>query len=615
MNDLSNCIRFLTVDSVLKANSGHVGMCLGLSDVMTVLFTEFLKHDPKNPQWVNRDRVVLSNGHGSMLLYSALYLSGYDWDIETLKRFRQKGSEAAGHPEYDLKKGIEVTTGPLGQGLANALGMAIAKERLQSMYPEKIDYTTYCFVGDGCLMEGISHEVGALAPKLVSSGLVVIWDDNGVSIDGKITPWFEQDVLKRFKSYGFHVIENIDGHDFSQIRAALKQAKQVEKPCFIQMKTTIGKGVLEIEGEALAHGQPLDQSMVDRMRSHLKWPHPPFEIPSKLKQQWESNSALADDWVIPQDTIDSEHIWQWYLNQGERKVATRKASSQVLIEIAKQGKNLIGGSADLSASNLTTLPDSGLMNEHCFENRYIAYGVREFGMFGIANGLALAGLTPYVGTFLTFMDYGKNALRMSGLMKQRVIYVLTHDSIGLGEDGPTHQPVEQLVSCRAIPNVRVWRPCNLAETVVAWLDAMSYQGPTVLALSRQPIEVSNEVSRSEIEKGGYVLKKVKGAKGVILATGSEVELALQVADQLDIPLEVMSIPCLSIWNGEINYDRESCFVIEAGSSLGWGEYAPRKNIFSVDAFGISAKYEDVYAHFGLQVDKIAKTIKDILYES
>lgn len=615
MSDLANCIRFLTVDAVVKANSGHVGMCLGLADVMTVLFREVLRHNPKQPQWNNRDRVVLSNGHGSMLLYSALYLSGYDWKIDELKQFRQLRSCAAGHPELDVAKGIEVSTGPLGQGFANALGMAIAKERLNALYPGKFDYITYCFVGDGCLMEGISHEVGALAPTLIKSGLVVIWDDNGISIDGKIEPWFEKDVLKRFSSYGFEVIESVDGHNEEEIKAALLKAKASSKPCFIQMKTVIGKGCRAIEGDAKAHGQPLNEKMVEDMRQDLNWEYGPFEIPETLMKEWLVDSTEQNQFDLPEPASCKEALWSWYLEQQVEPMASRKLSSHVLQVLYKHYPHLVGGSADLTSSNLTGLPNAGLMNQHGFDNSYIAYGVREFGMFAIANGLALSGLTPYVGTFLTFVDYGKNALRMAALMKLRVVYILTHDSIGLGEDGPTHQPVEQLVMCRATPGVELWRPCNLAETTVAWIEALSYQGPTVLALSRQTIPVVEGKEYDDIVQGAYLLVKTDKPEGAILASGSEVPLALEIAKKLKdkIKLDVISVPSLDRWesnpkSGVIRVKREHCFVIEAGSCFSWLGYASKAHIFSVDSFGFSANKEEMYKEFGLTVDEISGKI-------
>lgn len=616
MNELSNCIRFLTVDAVMKANSGHVGMCLGLAEVMTVLFTEFLKHDPKRPDWHNRDRVVLSNGHGSMLLYSALYLSGYDWSIDELKAFRQMGSEACGHPELNVKKGIEVTTGPLGQGFANALGMAIAKERLNAIYPGEFDYTTYCFLGDGCLMEGISHEIGALAPKLVSKGFVVLWDDNGVSIDGQIDPWFERNVLKRFESYGFEIIENVDGHDVLKIREALSKAKKASKPCFIQLKTVIGKGCKEIEGHHKAHGQPLNPNMIENMRKDLKWEYGPFEIPEDLLAQWRSSTVESKAFEFKKEPDYKKILWDWCESVELESKASRQYSSMVLHEIYKHHPHLLGGSADLTSSNLTGIKDMGIMNDHAYDHPYIAYGVREFGMFAIANGLALSGLVPYVGTFLTFMDYGKNAVRMSALMGLRVIYILTHDSIGLGEDGPTHQPVEQLVTCRATPGLEVWRPCSLHETVVSWIAALSNNGPTVLALSRQAIDMVPKASFEEIEKGAYWLEKQDNPDIAILASGSEVPLALRVAKLLEgkASVDVISVPCMDRGNLEsvIKVDRSRCFAIEAGSRYSWYKYA--EHVFSVDEFGHSASANDVYEAFGLTektiFDKIVETIDE-----
>lgn len=612
---LSNCIRFLAVDAIARANSGHPGMPLGMADIMTVLFREVLNHDPKYPNWMNRDRLVISNGHGSMLLYAALYLSGYDWDIEEIKNFRQLGSHAAGHPELDISKGVEVTTGPLGQGLANAIGMAISAKRLAKIYGEdKINYHTFCFVGDGCLMEGISHEAASLAPKLVDSGLTVIWDDNGISIDGQIDPWFEQDVLTRFESYGFEVINDVDGHDPVAIKAALLAAREKRKPCFIQMKTKIGKGCYGYEGLAKAHGQPIDQEAIARMRQDLDWSHQPFEIPEELLKLWRVTSSGPKE-SLPEHQI-SLNLSDWLANQEESGEATRKASQRVLTEIAPAIPHLIGGSADLTASNLTKLPNPGQMNDHQYDHQYIAYGVREFGMFGIANGLALAGMVPFVATFLTFMDYGRNALRMAALMKLRVVYVLTHDSIGLGEDGPTHQPIEHLSMCRATPGVYTWRPCNLQETVASWMYAMNYRGPTVLALSRQSVGVVERAEMTKVQQGAYFQKFQEAFDVTILATGSEVSIALETSEILEgmgVRANVVSVPCLDLLSSSDVAtslgDRSQVFVIEAGASQSWTRWAPWENIFGVNDFGHSGTDKALYQHFGLVANEVAQKIK------
>ncbi|MCP8352155.1 transketolase family protein [Candidatus Synchoanobacter obligatus] len=614
---LADCIRFLAVDAISEAQSGHPGMPLGLADVMTVLYRDVLRHSPNHPSWANRDRVVLSNGHGSMLLYAALYLSGYPWTIEELKTFRQLGSDCAGHPEHDVGKGVEVTTGPLGQGLANAVGMALAAQRGQSLYgQDKINYHTFCFVGDGCLMEGISHEAASLAPKLLQQGLTVIWDDNGISIDGKITPWFENDVLKRFEGYGFHVIKNVDGHNFGDIRRALLEARQAKKPTFIQMKTTIGKGARSVEGTAKSHGQPLTQEAISQMRLDLDWPHAPFVIPDELLQQWDMRAVNYDTtWALPQDEDVADYLLSWLGEQEDRSLSTRVCSSLVQKAVSAKLRMLVAGSADLAASNLTQAAP-GLMNEHQPQHAYVAYGVREFAMFAIANGLALSGYLPLVSTFLTFVDYGRNALRMAAMMKQQVIYVLTHDSIGLGEDGPTHQPVEHLLICRATPNVQVWRPCNLQETVAAWLAALRHQGPTVLALSRQSVDVLPSVDDfSAVQQGAYFRKQTDHAVMTLVATGSEVAIAVKVAEVLDkkqVFCNVVSVPCRKADNQNLEqllvHGRDRCFVIEAGSSMSWYDLAPPQNIFGVDAFGASAKASDLYQHFGLTVPAIVERI-------
>ncbi|MEC7030238.1 MAG: transketolase [Pseudomonadota bacterium] len=625
--ELANCIRFLSVDAISKANSGHPGMPLGLADVMTVLFRETLRHDPNDPQWVNRDRVVLSNGHGSMLLYSALYLSGYNWTLEELKNFRQLHSHAAGHPEVDVTKGVEVTTGPLGQGIANAVGMAVAARRLGEIYgTDKIDYHTYCFVGDGCLMEGVSHEASALAPKLIQSGLTLIWDDNGISIDGQIDPWFEKDVVARFKSYGFNVIENVDGHDFAQIRQALNKAKQSSQPSFIQMKTVIGKGCQSIEGTEKAHGQPLSLAQISQMRMDMNWPHEAFHIPKALHQKWDMRSKAESydkTFVLPKTKEISATLWDWLATQEDLPQATRKTSSQILQVLQENLKHLVGGSADLAASNLTMLSPQILMNNQEVGAQNIAYGVREFGMFAIANGLALSGLIPFVATFLTFSDYGRNALRMSALMKQRVVYVFTHDSIGLGEDGPTHQPVEHLAMIRATPNIQLWRPCSLQEVVAAWISALRFSGPTAIVLSRQKIDLIPRKDNDDVIQGAYYLIKVKDEEGTILATGSEVPIALNIAKQLaqqGMHLNVVSVPCLDLLYGstignQLAANRSKQFVIEAGCKLGWEAWAPTEQIFSVDHFGLSAPADDLYQYFGLTEDAIAEVIQSKLSES
>ena len=617
---LANCIRFLSVDAILKAKSGHPGMPLGMADIMTVLFREVLRHDPSNPGWVNRDRVVLSNGHGSMLLYAALYLSGYDWTIEELQNFRQLGYDTCGHPEYDVKKGVEVTTGPLGQGLANAAGMALAAKRLGKEYgSDKIDYHTFCFVGDGCLMEGISHEVGAIIPKLLSDGLTVIWDDNGISIDGEIEPWFEQDVLSRFASYGFEVIENVDGHDHEAILTALMQARSARKPTFIQMKTVIGKGCSAVEGTAAAHGQPVSAENIQVMREALDWPHAPFEIPENLLSLWDMRpkaKAYDTSWVLPKESLPIDQLYKWLEETTEESMATRKASAMVLQQIAPNLPTLIGGSADLKASNLTGLPTSGSINGHQYEHQYIDFGVREFAMFAIANGLALSSLVPFVSTFMTFMDYGRNALRMSALMKLRVIYVLTHDSIGVGEDGPTHQPIEHLTMCRVTPGVRLWRPCNLQETTAAWLNALRYQGPTVLALSRQSFGVLERKSLDAVEKGAYLRIEAPDAQATILASGSEVAIAEAVAEALagdNILVNVISCPCLELLPesglDECLLKRDQRFAIEASEASSFLRWVPHEHIFGIQDYGKSAPADKLYNAVGLTKKKIADKIK------
>ena len=503
---LANAIRFLAVDAIHAAQSGHPGMPLGLADVMAVLYLEKLKHEPTVPSWVHRDRVVLSNGHGSMLLYAALHLSGYPVSIDDIKRFRQMDSVCAGHPEYDAQLGIEATTGPLGQGLGMAVGMAVGIKRRVELGVQDPS-NVYCFVGDGCLMEGISHEAASLAPHLLEKGLIILWDDNGISIDGHVRGWMEQNVCERFESYGYHVIPNVDAHDPMAVSDALDQAAAVKQLVFIQLKSVIGKGCSRVEGSEVAHGQPLKRDDIKQMRTSLNWPYAPFEIPQSIRSQWDRRhqwpNAVSEPESKPLEINIESLDWQ-------RELSTRQASALVIKRCIAQHPEIVGGSADLAASTLTNM-DEGV------KATSIDYGVREFGMFAIANGLSLAHMIPFVGTFLVFLDYGKSALRLAALMKVRVVYVLTHDSVALGEDGPTHQPVEHLSSIRAMPNVELWRPCNLLETAVAWQQALlKTDQPTVLALSRQTIPSVPLVDQKQVAKGYYHLIKVHEPVGQLL---------------------------------------------------------------------------------------------------
>ncbi|NCX93238.1 MAG: transketolase, partial [Gammaproteobacteria bacterium] len=557
--DLANAIRALSMDAVQKANSGHPGMPMGMADIAEVLWNDFLVHNPQNPHWFNRDRFILSNGHGSMLQYALLYLTGYDVSIEDLKSFRQLHSKTPGHPEWGLTPGVETTTGPLGQGLANGVGMALAEKILASRYNvgeyDIINHFTYVFCGDGCLMEGISHEACSLAGTLGLGKLIVFYDDNGISIDGEVQGWFTDDTPKRFEGYGWQVIPNVDGHHAESLLEAIKQARRdLKRPTLICCKTQIGFGAPNKANTAGAHGSPLGESEIQLTREKLGWFHLPFEVPVEILSAWDARdrgrileSAWQSKWAAYQNAYPKlatqleqqmrgkqpEH-WAQLVNEALQKwsqeavtVATRKSSEMVLDLIAPHLPQLIGGSADLTGSNNTWWKGSKAISSEDASGNYVFYGVREFGMAAVMTGLSLhGGFLPYGGTFLVFSDYARNAIRLAALMRQRVVYVLTHDSIGLGEDGPTHQPIEHLASLRMIPGLEVWRPCDTVETLVAWQQAVEYQGPSVLALSRQnlPAEARAADMLSQIHQGGYVLRSHPAAALTLLSTGSEVAL-------------------------------------------------------------------------------------------
>jgi transketolase len=611
----ANCLRFLAVDAIDQAQSGHPGMPLGMADVMSVLYLEFLQHDPQNPSWVDRDRVILSNGHGSMLLYAALHLTGYKISLEDLRSFRQQGSICAGHPEYEIENGIEVTTGPLGQGLAMAVGMAVGIKRKRHIKKQS-HANVYCFVGDGCLMEGISHEASALAPHLIDSGLVLLWDDNGISIDGQVDQWMEQDVCQRYASYGFEIIRDVDAHDFDQIRSAFRQAKSATRPVLVQLKSTIGKGCKAVEGQAKAHGQPLKPEYLKQMRQDLGWDHPPFFIPEALRNDWlcqtQTDVKLEESATIK---VDVNHI-----DAFNQDLSTRQASSIIINECLKTEEEILSGSADLAASTLTNFVDEGYFSKTSPECRNIAYGVREFAMFAIANGAALTRLVPIVSTFLVFLDYGKNALRLSALMRLRVIYVLTHDSVFLGEDGPTHQPVEQIATCRAMPNVELWRPCGLWETAVSWQQAIDNDSkPTVLALSRQKMPKMEKPNISLVKRGFYYLLEDQAAEYVLIASGSEVPLALELARRLrendQVICNVVSVPCYDRLI-EVDFDEflkvssDKRLVIEASSPMPWYILVSNpKQVIGIKEFGLSARPGDIAKHFGMDQDGLYQTFK------
>ena len=613
-----------------------------------------LKHNPANPKWFDRDRFVLSNGHASMLLYSLLNLTGYDLGMGELKRFRQLHSKTPGHPELGLTPGVETTTGPLGQGLANAVGFALAEKLLADEFNRPghaiVDHHAFVFLGDGCLMEGISHEACALAAAWRLNKLVALYDDNGISIDGNVQGWFVDDTPARFRAYGWNVIGPIDGHDVAVVSQAIEQAKKSSNaPTLIVCRTTIGKGSPSRAGTAKAHGEPLGADEIRHTREAIGWPHAPFEIPADIAARWsatESGARREADWQARFDAYRAEHpalaadferrmagdlprnFEQIRLQamadfgQSRDTVATRKASQQVLARLAPAMPELLGGSADLTGSNLTDFPGCGAVRGGEKGGRHINYGVREFGMAAVMNGMALhGGLIPYGGTFLTFSDYSRNAVRMAALMKLRVIHVFTHDSIGLGEDGPTHQPVEHAASLRLIPNLDVWRPCDAAETAVAWTQALAQRDrPSALLLSRQnlPAQLRSPEQVLDICRGGYVLSERSDARAVILATGSEVSMAMaaqQLLDARKLPVRVVSIPSSSLFDRQDRAWRDSVLGrglprigVEAGVTRWWGQYGCCAAL-GVDQFGESAPASQVYEHFGLTAEKLADRVQ------
>lgn len=651
--NLANAIRFLSIDAVQQANSGHPGMPMGMADIAQVLWHDYLNHNPSNPAWVNRDRFVLSNGHGSMLLYSLLNLSGYDLPIEELKNFRQLHSKTPGHPEYGYAPGIETTTGPLGQGLANAVGMAMAEKTLAAHYNKDahaiVDHYSYAFIGDGCLMEGISHEVCSLAGTLKLGKLIVFYDDNGISIDGKVQGWFSDDTVKRFEAYNWQVIADVDGHDPDSIKKAIDSAKSNNtQPTLICCKTIIGWGSPHKAGSEKSHGAPLGDDEIKLVREKLNWPHAPFVIPEEVKTAWNATAkGQASESVWQQkfaaykneypelaaefeQRMSGQMIDQWSekaaaivakLATMDDKIATRKASQICLDEFGAIMPELIGGSADLAGSNLTIHKSSRDISADNADGNYIYYGVREFGMFAINNGIRLhGGFVPYGGTFLMFSEYARNALRMAALMKVQSIAVLTHDSIGLGEDGPTHQPVEQIATLRLMPNMSVWRPADLTETAVAWRYALERQdGPTSLCLSRQgvPAYSRSDEQIANIARGAYIIADSKGTPDIIImASGTELSLAMQAKEELSkssIDARVVSMPAMDVFEKQSDEYKESVLpahvtkriAIEAGVSATWFRYVhDPKAIFGVDTFGESAPAEELYALFNLTTQAI-----------
>jgi len=660
-SDLANAIRFLSIDAVQKANSGHPGMPMGMADIAEVLWNDFLRHNPANPRWFNRDRFILSNGHGAMLHYALLHLTGYDLALEDLQHFRQLHSKTPGHPEYGYTPGIETTTGPLGQGLANAVGMAIAEKNLAAHFNhpssfEIVNHHTYVFVGDGCLMEGISHEVASLAGTLRLGKLIVLYDDNGISIDGEVSTWFGDNTPQRFEAYGWHVVANVDGHNSKMVAAAIEEARDVkDRPTLICCKTQIGFGSPSFVGTAKVHGAPLGTEEALAVRHALSWGHAPFVISEdvyaawdakklggQLEQEWqdqfsqycEAHPELAEEFLrrigakLPEEWEQRTAYFIQSTFEAPKAMATRKASEACLNAYAPLLPELLGGSADLTSSNNTWHAQSSAFNADHPEGNYVHYGVREFGMFAIMSGLALhGGFIPYGGTFLTFLDYGRNAMRLAALMKQRVIFVLTHDSIGLGEDGPTHQPIEHAAILRMTPNMTVWRPCDLTETAVAWRAAIeNTQGPTCLLLSRQSLPPQERLVKilSHISQGGYILKDCKGDPQVILmATGSEVSLAIEAADNLtqqDLRVRVVSMPSTTVFDQQTDDYRESVLpakiyarvAIEAGVSDFWYKYVGlRGKVVGIDRYGESAPYQSVYQALNLTVDSIERAAKSV----
>ena len=640
--NLSNAIRFLSMDAVQKANSGHPGMPMGMADVATILFKYFLKFNPKNPNWINRDRFVLSAGHGSMLLYSLLYLTGYkSVSINDIKKFRQLNSICAGHPEYHPNSGIETTTGPLGQGIANSVGFAIAEEILKKRLGKNlINHKTYVLAGDGCLMEGISHEAMSLAGHLKLKNLIMIFDNNSISIDGPTSLAVSDNYKNRFKSYGWNYIL-VNGHNGKQIYSALKKAQYSKKPTVISCKTKIGFGSPNKSGRAASHGSPLGTDEIKLVRKNLAWVYKPFKIPHKTLKEWrkigEKGLKKEKFWnknfktqKLKFNNIVKNKFSSSVLKQkkeaikNNKTLATRKSSEEFLSEILKEKNTLIGGSADLAGSNNTKTKLHKIISSKNYDGNYIHYGVREHAMSGIMNGLALhSNFIPYGGTFLIFSDYCKPSIRLSAIMKQRVIYVMTHDSIGLGEDGPTHQPIEQLVALRSIPNLNVLRPADQTETIECWDIALkNKKTPSILALTRQSLKpirsVFTKINKCSV--GGYeVLRTGKKINLTIIASGSEVNLAIETSHKLakqKIYSKVISMPCQEIFDNQSkNYKKKilneskNIFAIEAGSKMSWEKYIANGLSFSIEEFGKSGTYKKVYDHFGLNSEKISKRIK------
>ncbi|MCF6210486.1 MAG: transketolase [Gammaproteobacteria bacterium] len=657
--ELANAIRALSMDAVQKANSGHPGAPMGMADIAEVLWNSHMKHNPNNPKWYDRDRFVLSNGHGSMLVYSLLHLTGYDLSIDDLKSFRQLHSKTPGHPEYGYAPGIETTTGPLGQGITNGVGMALAERTLAGQFNRDghhvVDHYTYVFLGDGCMMEGISHEAAAIAGTWGLGKLVAFWDDNGISIDGHTDGWFKDDTPKRFEAYGWHVIRDVDGHDAEAVDRAIREAKSVnDKPTLVCCKTVIGYGSPNLCGSHDCHGSPLGDDEIKATRENLGWKYGPFEIPADIYADWDAKSKgdsaeaawntkfgaykaahpeLAAEFErrmkgeLPANWTQVADDFIKQVNDKAESIASRKASQNAITGYAPSLPEFLGGSADLTPSNLTNWPGAVSITNTVTDGNYMSYGVREFGMSHVMNGLTLhGGFIPFGGTFLMFSEYARNALRMAALMKQRTLFVYTHDSIGLGEDGPTHQPVEQIATLRLIPNMTLWRPCDAVETAVAWRAAIEKDdGPSCLIFSRQglPHQVRSDEQIANIRKGAYVLKDCgcDEPDAIIIATGSEIGLAMGAAEALTAKgkkIRVVSMPAVDVFEAQDAEYRESVLpssvmavvAVEAGVTASWYKYASK--VVGIDRFGESAPASDLFKEFGFTVENVVSAVEDVL---
>ncbi len=658
---LANAVRVLSMDAVQKAKSGHPGAPMGMADIAEVLWNDFLKHNPSNPNWADRDRFILSNGHGSMLLYSLLHLSGYDLSIDDLKQFRQLHSRTPGHPEYGYAPGVETTTGPLGQGITNGVGMALAEKVLAGQFNRDghhvIDHFTYVFLGDGCLMEGISHEACSLAGTLGLGKLIAFWDDNGISIDGHVEGWFTDDTPGRFEAYKWHVVRGVDGHDPEALRQAILEARSVnDKPTLICCKTVIGFGAPNLCGSHDCHGAPLGDDEIAATRKNLDWNYPPFEIPSEVYGSWdakEKGEAAESDWNSKFAAYEAAHpelaaelkrrlagelppnwdadasAFVSAVNDKAETIASRKASQNSLNGLGPLLPEFLGGSADLAGSNLTLWSGSVAVSNTESGGNYLHYGVREFGMSAIMNGITLhGGFIPYGATFLMFSEYARNALRMAALMKQGSIFVYTHDSIGLGEDGPTHQPVEQTATLRMIPNMAVWRPCDAVESAVSWKDAVERRdAPSCLIFSRQnlPHQQRSEQQIADIARGGYVLRDTNSTPdAIIIATGSEVGLAMDAAEQLagkGTQVRVVSMPSTNVFDAQDEGYRESVLpssvtarvVVEAGIADGWYKYiGTQGKAVAMNTFGESAPAGELFKQFGFTVENVVAAVESAI---